>query len=183
MTTSGRRCAAAFGWSQLVTDPRFTTTTRRRTNHDALDELIGGGRKTTATTRWRRPCSPQGCRRTRSSITPRCWSTLRSGIGAGSWSGRCSRFGRDLFSGNPLRLSDTPPDVSRAGPNMGEDTVAVLRDVGGPRRRHHRRPDRQRRCVRRQRARTGGHPTLRPLVLDAGPARRRAAATPRPADC
>ena len=42
----------------------------------------------------------------------------------------CDRLGRDLFVRNPLRMSRTPPYVTRAGPNMGGDTVPVLTELG-----------------------------------------------------
>ena len=40
------------------------------------------------------------------------------------------RLGRDLFVRNPLRMSRTPPYVTRAGPNMGGDTIDVLAELG-----------------------------------------------------
>ena len=40
------------------------------------------------------------------------------------------RLGRDLFVRNPLRMSRTPPYVTRAGPNMGGDTIDVLTELG-----------------------------------------------------
>lgn len=42
----------------------------------------------------------------------------------------CDRLGRDLFIRNPLRMSRTPPYVTRAGPNMGGDTSDVLTELG-----------------------------------------------------
>ncbi len=42
----------------------------------------------------------------------------------------CPRLGRDLFVRDPLRMSATPPYVTRAGPNMGGDTVDVLTEMG-----------------------------------------------------
>lgn len=42
---------------------------------------------------------------------------------------KSSRFGRDLFSGHPMHFSETPGDVDRAAPELGEDTVRVLGDV------------------------------------------------------
>lgn len=41
-----------------------------------------------------------------------------------------SRFGRDVFSGHPLRMSDTEARVDRAAPNMGEDTLGILEELG-----------------------------------------------------
>lgn len=42
-----------------------------------------------------------------------------------------TRFKRDLFSGNPIRLSDHPGDNVGAGPRLGEHTAEVLTDVAG----------------------------------------------------
>ncbi len=42
-----------------------------------------------------------------------------------------SRFTRDLFSGYPIRLSETPGSWERGGPSTGEHTVDVLTDVAG----------------------------------------------------
>ena len=40
------------------------------------------------------------------------------------------RFGRDLFTGHPIRMSDTPASVPWAGPNMGQHTREVLAEAG-----------------------------------------------------
>ncbi len=42
-----------------------------------------------------------------------------------------SRFTRDLFSGYPLRFSETPGSWERGGPSSGEHTVEVLTEVAG----------------------------------------------------
>jgi benzylsuccinate CoA-transferase BbsF subunit len=42
-----------------------------------------------------------------------------------------TRFGRDLFSGNPQRLLDTPGRTDTAGPEMCEHTIEVLCELGG----------------------------------------------------
>lgn len=41
-----------------------------------------------------------------------------------------TRMGRDLMSGHPIRMSDTPARLERAGPNMGEHTREVLGSLG-----------------------------------------------------
>jgi benzylsuccinate CoA-transferase BbsF subunit len=41
------------------------------------------------------------------------------------------RFTRDVYSGNPIRLSDTPGRNDRAGPSMGEHTVEILTEIVG----------------------------------------------------
>ncbi|MPY96012.1 MAG: hypothetical protein GEV08_24025 [Acidimicrobiia bacterium] len=40
------------------------------------------------------------------------------------------RFGRDLFMGSPIRLSDTPGDTETAGPIMGAHTDELLAELG-----------------------------------------------------
>ena len=42
-----------------------------------------------------------------------------------------ARFDRDVFGGVPQRLEGTPGDIDSAGPVLGGDTEAVLRDVAG----------------------------------------------------
>lgn len=42
-----------------------------------------------------------------------------------------ARFKRDLFSGYPLRFSETPGAWERGGPSSGEHTVEVLTEVAG----------------------------------------------------
>ena len=42
-----------------------------------------------------------------------------------------TRFKRDLFSGNPIRLSDHPGDNHGSAPRLGEHTVETLTTVAG----------------------------------------------------
>jgi benzylsuccinate CoA-transferase BbsF subunit len=42
-----------------------------------------------------------------------------------------TRFGRDLFGGNPQRLTGTPGHTATAGPELAEHTVSVLCEVAG----------------------------------------------------
>lgn len=42
-----------------------------------------------------------------------------------------ARFTRDVFSGYPIRFSETPGSWERGGPSSGEHTVEVLTDVAG----------------------------------------------------
>lgn len=41
------------------------------------------------------------------------------------------RFGRDLFTGHPIRMTDTPASVPWAGPNMGQHTREILTERVG----------------------------------------------------
>lgn len=126
-----RALCDAFGQRTWAADPRFADLALRRANHDALDALIA---------EWTAARSSHEVAATAQAagvpayavldhpevlvdpqVRDRGWFLVRP----------CSRFGRDLFSGHPLRLDATPPDVARAGPNMGEDTVAVLGEVAG----------------------------------------------------
>lgn len=42
-----------------------------------------------------------------------------------------SRFTRDVYSGNPIRLSETPGGTRRGAPSSGEHTVEILTEVAG----------------------------------------------------
>ena len=45
--------------------------------------------------------------------------------------GDSHRFGRDLATGNPVRLSDTPGGVDRVGPSVAQDNAYVLGELCG----------------------------------------------------
>jgi benzylsuccinate CoA-transferase BbsF subunit len=119
---------AGAGWES---DGRFATAADRRTHHDELDELLAG---------WTSGCGAEELAArlqevgvaahavvdapgllTDAHIRERGWFQVRPS----------GRFRRDLFSGQPIRFSETPADVDRSSPALGEHTLEVLRDVVG----------------------------------------------------
>ena len=80
----------------------------------------------------------------------------------------------DVFSGHPIHLGDTPGEWWRAGPSMGQDTVATLAPAGRAVGRRGGRADRRRRGVRRRRARAQAAPAV-PRRPRGGPAAGRGA--------
>ncbi|MDH4146323.1 MAG: CoA transferase [Acidimicrobiia bacterium] len=126
-------------WAALVAltgdpalaDPRFATLAGRRDHHGEIDGLIEG---------WTAAISPDeaAARLQAAGVAAYPVNDHRGvlwdpQVRDRGWfdTAPCSRFERDLFSGHPIRLTDTPARVDRAGPSMGEDTVAVLRDIAG----------------------------------------------------
>jgi benzylsuccinate CoA-transferase BbsF subunit len=120
-----------MGGPAWASDPRFADVAGRLANHDELDELIGA---------WTAAHSPdeaaswlqeQGVAAYAvldnsetifdPQVRDRDWFLVRPSY----------RLGRDLMTGNALRLTGTPGDLERAGPAMAEDTDALLRDVAG----------------------------------------------------
>lgn len=115
-----------------ATDDRFATLAGRIAAHDDLDELIAA---------WTAPltAADASCRLQRAGVPAhevldcvgvlhdpqvrdRQWFQLEPSM----------RFPEgDVFSGHPIRLSETPGQWWRAGPSMGQDTVEVLTKRAG----------------------------------------------------
>jgi benzylsuccinate CoA-transferase BbsF subunit len=122
------RVAVAPDWAG---DPRFADVAGRQSHHDELDRLIAGwtsGYRADELAAWLAGAGvaayavcdnpdvlgdPQVRSREYFEVKPN------------------SRFGRDLFSGNPQNLTGTPGYTATAGPEMCEHTVEVLCQLGG----------------------------------------------------
>jgi len=112
-------------------DPRFTTAADRLAHHDELDELLAGWTGGYGAEELAARLQEVGVAAhavldaanvlTDAHIRERSWFKVRPS----------GRFERDLFSGQPIRFSETPADVATSAPGLGEHTVAVLRDVAG----------------------------------------------------
>ena len=119
----GRRC------------PSSPTTRAASGNREALAgaDRSDHRRRSRARTGWR--CSTRTTSRAgRSTTTRRCSRTRRSS--RARWWSRPSirRSGACRTLGSPIKMSATPPDVSRRAPLLGEHTDEVLREAGIQRR-------------------------------------------------
>jgi benzylsuccinate CoA-transferase BbsF subunit len=122
------RVAGDPAWAS---DPRFADVAGREARHDELDDLLAA---------WTADRSAEELAATLQAagvaahavldnealfadpqVRDRRWYQVRPN----------TRFGRDLFGGNPQRLTGTPGHTATAGPEMAEHTVEVLRDVAG----------------------------------------------------
>ncbi len=116
---------------EALSDPAWTELPGRLAAHDQIDDLISG---------WTSAISPaEAASRLQAGGVPAYEVLDHRGVLVDPQVrdrryydvAPSPRFGRDLFSGHPLRFSDTPARVDRAGPNMGEHTRAVLSELAG----------------------------------------------------
>jgi benzylsuccinate CoA-transferase BbsF subunit len=115
----------------VATDERFATNAARLANVDALDELIAAWTASfdngDLAARLQAAGVPAHIVATNEDILQDP-HIMQSGF----YQVRPSaRFTRDLFSGYPLRFSDTPGSWERGGPSSGEHTEEVLTEVAG----------------------------------------------------
>jgi crotonobetainyl-CoA:carnitine CoA-transferase CaiB-like acyl-CoA transferase len=124
-------------WSALasvvgIDDSRFSTLTGRLAHHDDLDTLISA---------WTASRTPAEVTSVFQEAGVPAYEVLDN-IGVlhdpqvrdRGWFEfvPSARFpDGDVFSGHPIRLSDTPGAWWRAGPSLGEDTADVLTRLGG----------------------------------------------------
>jgi benzylsuccinate CoA-transferase BbsF subunit len=119
---------AGKGWDD---DSRFTTVADRLARHDELDELLAGWTSGHGAEELAARLQEVGVAAhavldapgvlTDAHVRERGWFKVRPS----------GRFERDLFSGQPIRFSNTPADVATSAPALGEHTVEVLREVAG----------------------------------------------------
>ena len=131
--------AADDDWSALAAvicgpagDARFGTLAGRIAGHDELDELIGAWTSTRSAAEVASLLQDAGIAAYEvldnigvlhdPQIRDRHWFQLVASM----------RFpDGDMFSGHPIRLTETPGHWWRAGPSMGQDTLEVLTTFGG----------------------------------------------------
>ncbi|MDO8673210.1 MAG: CoA transferase [Dehalococcoidia bacterium] len=129
--TEWRALCHVFEHAEWIEDPRFRSTRNRLDHHDELDQLLAV---------WT-------CQRTSAEIAEHL---QRAGVAAAPvMDGMAlaadehlqsrdfwivadhARFGKDIVTGNPVNLSETPGRVDRAAPAAGEDNEYVLGEICG----------------------------------------------------
>lgn len=122
---------ADLGPPEWGDDERFATNESRMANVDALDETIAA---------WTANFEPidLATRLQAKGIAAHVVATNEDLIhdehvtNSGFFTVRPgSRFGRDLFSGSPIRFSETPGSWDRSGPTLGEHTIEALTETAG----------------------------------------------------
>ena len=122
---------AAVCGEAWAADGRFATLAGRVAAHDEIDGLIGtwtARHDAAELAAWLQeagvaahPVLDHAGLLGDDQIRAREWYAVRGG----------GRFELDLFGRDPLRLTETPGDVDRAGPSMGQDTRDVLARLAG----------------------------------------------------
>lgn len=126
-----RSLCRVAGHPEWAEDPRFCTLEARLEHQDELDPLIGawtGLHTNVEVAEWLQkagvPASP---------VLDYPALALDPQLAARDFwlLADSRRFGKDLFTGVPIQLSDTPGHVERAGPALGEDNDYVLSEICG----------------------------------------------------
>ncbi|MDG2113136.1 MAG: CoA transferase [Actinomycetota bacterium] len=112
-------------------DDRFSTLEGRMANQDDLDEAVGSWTNGFENT-------DLAARLQQAGVTAHIVATNEDmlqdeHIKRSGWYqvNPSARFTRDLYSGNPIGLSETPGVSYRGGPSTGEHTVEILTEVAG----------------------------------------------------
>ena len=126
-----RALARVAGKREWIDDRRFATAEARTANAEALDQAIGEWTRTATEEEVAERLQRDGVAaapvldNARVAIDPalrarKFWILAEH-----------ARYRRDLVSGNPLCLSETPGALLRAAPSFGQDNDFVLREICG----------------------------------------------------
>jgi crotonobetainyl-CoA:carnitine CoA-transferase CaiB-like acyl-CoA transferase len=117
----------AIGREELQSDSRFRNRAARSANYDALDVILADTFRTRDRDEWLTrlraedvPCGPLSDLQEVFDDPQVKFLGLKKELPH-------PRRGRVAIVGSPVRLSDTPVQIARAAPNLGEDTEQVLR--------------------------------------------------------
>ena len=117
----------AIGREELQSDSRFRNRAARSANYDALDVILADTFRTRDRDEWLArlraedvPCGPLSDLQEVFDDPQVKFLGLKKELPH-------PRRGRVAVVGSPVRLSDTPVQIARAAPDLGEDTEQVLR--------------------------------------------------------
>lgn len=124
--------ATALGLEELLTDPRYATTTARHAHRDtlvpAIEEVtaaLDGAEIIARLDAAGVPCAPIA-------TTDRVFTDPHLDARGFFWDAEHPRLGPVRQLGSPMRFSGTPARRGAAGPVLGADTTEVLRTLGYP---------------------------------------------------
>jgi len=116
----------AIGREELQSDSRFCNRAARSANYDALDAILADAFRTCDRDEWLSrlraedvPCGPLYNLQEVFDDPQVKFLALKKELPH-------PRRGRVAVVGSPVRLSDTPVQISRAAPDLGEDTESIL---------------------------------------------------------
>jgi crotonobetainyl-CoA:carnitine CoA-transferase CaiB-like acyl-CoA transferase len=124
------RFCALLGLSHLVKDPRFDTVGHRLQNRAALEPLIEAVTIRRPRAHWLAKCEEAGVPAGPIYSVPEALDDAHARARGMVQELAHPILGRVKSLGNPVKMSRTPPVLARAAPALGEDTDAILREVG-----------------------------------------------------
>jgi formyl-CoA transferase len=124
------RACAVFGLDELANDERFATNERRLANRDALIAAIERVTTTEPSAHWTERLSAAGLPCGPILAFDRVFNDPHLAERAFFTDAPHRTLGPVRQLGSPMRLSETPVRIERAGPVLGGDSAAVLRELG-----------------------------------------------------
>ena len=124
------RFCALLERPHLVKDPRFDTVGRRLENRTALAPLIEAVTVRQPRAHWLAQCEAAGVPAGPIYSVPEALDDPHARARGMVQELPHPTLGRVKGLGNPVKMSRTPPVMARTAPALGEDTDAVLRELG-----------------------------------------------------
>jgi formyl-CoA transferase len=122
--------AGLLGLGHLTADPRFRTVGDRVTNRGALEVLVEAVTVTRPRAHWLAECERLGVPAGPIYTVPEAHADPHAQARAMVVEHEHPEAGRVRSLGNPVKLSRSPATVRKAAPRLGEDTDAVLGELG-----------------------------------------------------
>ena len=124
------RFCALLGLDHLVGDPRFDTVAHRLENRAQLESLIEAATLTQPRAHWLARCETAGVPAGPIYTVPEALDDPHARARGMVQELMHPQAGRVKGLGNPVKMSVTPPVLDKAAPALGEDTDAILRELG-----------------------------------------------------
>jgi crotonobetainyl-CoA:carnitine CoA-transferase CaiB-like acyl-CoA transferase len=124
------RFCVLLGLPHLAKDPRFDTVGHRLLNRAALEALIEAVTIRQPRAHWLAKCEEAGVPAGPIYSVPEALDDAHARARGMVQELAHPTLGRVKSLGNPVKMSRTPPVMARTAPALGEDTDAILRELG-----------------------------------------------------
>jgi crotonobetainyl-CoA:carnitine CoA-transferase CaiB-like acyl-CoA transferase len=124
------RFCALLGLDHLVGDPRFDSVAHRLENRLALEALIEAVTIGQPRAHWMAKCEAAGVPAGPIYSVPEALDDAHALARGMVQELSHAKAGRVKMLGNPVKMSRTPPVMTRLAPALGEDTDAILAELG-----------------------------------------------------